>query len=94
MSAEPTAKGGQKELSHEEPKGNGNGALSATSDNEVADPDEDDDEEEEEPRLKYTKLTANLASVYRNGDDTSTFIVAGDKMVRSERDGGLGLEGR
>jgi len=83
MSAEPKAKEGENELSQGGPKGNGNGALPTTSDNEVADTDEDE-EEEEEPRLKYSKLTANLASVYRNGDDTSTFIVAGDKMVRCE----------
>ena len=42
---------------------------------------EHEEDEEDEPRLKYTKLTASLASVYRNGDDTSTFLVAGDKMV-------------
>lgn len=46
--------------------------------------EEDDDEEEdadEEPKLKYTRLTGSLAPVYRNGDATSTFMVAGDKMV-------------
>lgn len=45
--------------------------------------DEDDEEEEEtEPTLKYTKLTGNLASVYRNGDSSSTCLTAGDKLVR------------
>lgn len=92
MSAEPTAKEGEKELSQGGPKGNGNGALSNTSDNEVADTDEDE-EEEEEPRLKYTKLTGNLASVYRNGDDTSKFIVAGDKMVGLEEERRLTCDG-
>lgn len=48
------------------------------------DSDEDDDEEEaeEEPKLKYSRLTTNLGPVYRNGDATSAFMVAGDKMVR------------
>lgn len=45
------------------------------------DDDYDDEEEEEEPRLEYTSLTKKLTSVYRNGDATSAFIVAGDKMV-------------
>lgn len=43
--------------------------------------DEESDEEDEEPRLKYSYLTKHLGSVYRNGDATSTFLVAGDKMV-------------
>ena len=46
--------------------------------------DSDDDDEEdadEEPKLKYSRLTSNLLPVYRNGDATSTFMVAGDKMV-------------
>ena len=40
-----------------------------------------EDEEDEEPRLKYASLTRTLKSVYRNGDATSEFLVAGDKMV-------------
>lgn len=56
-------------------------------DEENDDDDDDDDEEEdedqeEEPRLKYTSLTKNLKPLYRNGDATSAFLVAGDKMVR------------
>ncbi len=48
------------------------------------DEEEEDEEEEEddEPRLKYAILTQSLKPVYRNGDSTSTFLVAGDKMVR------------
>jgi hypothetical protein len=45
------------------------------------DDDDDDDEADEEPKLKYTRLTSSLAPVYRNGDATSAFLVAGDKMV-------------
>ena len=41
----------------------------------------EEEEEEEEPRLKYASLTKHLKSVYRNGDATSAFLVAGDKMV-------------
>lgn len=44
--------------------------------------DDEDEEEEDEPRLKYTSLTKNLKPLYRNGDATSAFLVAGDKMVR------------
>lgn len=47
------------------------------------DDDDDEDDEDEEPRLKYARLTQHLAPVYRNGDATSAFLVAGDKMVRA-----------
>lgn len=50
------------------------------SEAEVSDEEEVDDDDE--PRLKYAYLTKHLGSVYRNGDATSTFLVAGDKMVR------------
>lgn len=43
--------------------------------------DEDDEGDEEEPKLKYARLTSHLVPVYRNGDATSAFLVAGDKMV-------------
>jgi len=43
--------------------------------------DDDEDEADDEPKLKYSRLTSSLAPVYRNGDATSTFLVAGDKMV-------------
>lgn len=56
-------------------------------DDEEEDEDEDDDEEEEEeedeePKLKYARLTEHLGPLYRNGDATSAFLTAGDKMVR------------
>ena len=44
--------------------------------------DGDEEEEEEEPRLEYASMTKKLTAVYRYGDATSTFLVAGDKMVR------------
>jgi hypothetical protein len=49
-------------------------------DDEEGEEDEEDDEDEE-PQLKYARLTKHLGSVYRNGDATSAFLVAGDKMV-------------
>ena len=53
--------------------------------------EEDDDEgEDEEPKLKYARLTAHLLPVYRNGDATSAFLVAGDKMVGPRREVCLG----
>lgn len=52
----------------------------ASTDDDDGDEDEDEDAEEE-PKLKYVRLTSNLGSVYRNGDSTSSFMVAGDKMV-------------
>ncbi|KAJ9145494.1 Vacuolar assembly protein [Pleurostoma richardsiae] len=54
------------------------------------DDDEDEDEDEdEEPRLKYARLTSHLGSVYRNGDATSTFLVAGDKMIIGTHNGNI-----
>ena len=46
-----------------------------------AEEEDDSDDEDEEPRLKYAYLTKHLGSAYRNGDATSSFLVAGDKMV-------------
>ena len=50
------------------------------------DAEDEEEEEEEEPRLKYAPLTKNLTSLYRNGDASSAFLVAGDKMVGSLHD--------
>jgi hypothetical protein len=46
-----------------------------------SDAEEEEDEEDDEPKLKYARMTGHLAPVYRNGDATSAFLVAGDKMV-------------
>ena len=43
--------------------------------------DEEEEEDDDEPRLKYSSLTKSQGSVYRNGDATSAFLVASDKMV-------------
>lgn len=52
-----------------------------SEDGEEEEEEDDEDEEEEEPKLKYARMTTHLGPVYRNGDATSTFLVAGDKMV-------------
>ena len=49
------------------------------------DNDGEEEEEEEEPKLRYTRMTSSLGGLYRNGDATSTFLVAGDKMVRVKK---------
>ncbi|KAI5237491.1 WD domain-containing protein [Aureobasidium subglaciale] len=51
--------------------------------------EEDDDDDEDEPHLKYDKLTAALLSVYRNGDATSSLLVAGDKMILGTHNGNI-----
>ncbi|KAF2774100.1 hypothetical protein EJ03DRAFT_370911 [Teratosphaeria nubilosa] len=59
-------------------------------------PDDVDEEDDDEPKLKYAKLTGSLTGVYRNGDSTSAFAVAGDKMVMGTHNGSvhvLGLPG-
>ena len=75
--------GRTEEKDHEERRLPSHGGTEQkTKEEEKADEDEDEDEEEDEPRLKYTSLTKNLRLLYRNGDATSSFLVAGDKMVR------------
>lgn len=51
--------------------------------------DDDEDDEEEEPYLKYTPLTQHLRGVYRNGDASSAFLVAGDKMIVGTHNGNI-----
>ncbi|KAI5920114.1 hypothetical protein F4810DRAFT_449034 [Camillea tinctor] len=58
-------------------------------DDEEEDEDDDDDEEEDEPKLKYARLTQHLNAVYRNGDATSAFLVAGDKMIVGTHNGNI-----
>lgn len=82
MPAEPEEKGNEDELEQSALPRAGEGAAAAGStDNGKHSDEEEEEEEEDEPRLKYTKLTGSLSSVYRNGDATSSFVVAGDKMV-------------
>lgn len=63
--------------------------VSDDRDDDEEEEEEESDDEDEEPRLKYAYLTKHLGSVYRNGDATSTFLVAGDKMVRLSPERGV-----
>jgi hypothetical protein len=56
------------------------GAADTRSDD-AQPPEEEEEEEDTEPKLKYSRLTGHLGPVYRNGDATSSALVAGDKMV-------------
>lgn len=58
-----------------------NGKVGRGNENGDDDEGSEEEEEDEEPRLKYASLTKHLKTVYRNGDATSAFLVAGDKMV-------------
>lgn len=51
--------------------------------------EDDEDDEDEEPRLKYARLTQHLGGVYKNADATSSFLVAGDKMVIGTHNGNI-----
>ncbi|KAK8066264.1 hypothetical protein PG997_013011 [Apiospora hydei] len=61
------------------------------SDGEEVEEDSDDDEEDDEPKLKYARLTQHLNAVYRNGDMTSAFLVAGDKMLVGTHNGNMNV---
>ncbi|KAF1365132.1 vacuolar assembly protein-like protein [Lizonia empirigonia] len=74
--------------------GNGTDAAQHVNDRDADDHDDDDDEEDEdgaddEPKLKYSRLTSSLGPVYRNGDATSSFLVAGDKMIVGTHNGNI-----
>jgi hypothetical protein len=87
MAADPTDNDQQAVTAGD--AGNGKDQAQQRYARNVEDEDDDDDEEEEdddddadeEPKLKYSRLTSSLGPVYRNGDATSSFLVAGDKMV-------------
>ena len=51
--------------------------------------DEEDDNDDDEPELKYARLTQHMSAVYRNGDATSAFLVAGDKMITATHNGNI-----
>ncbi|CAN8105307.1 unnamed protein product [Discula destructiva] len=53
--------------------------------------DEEEDDDDDEPRLKYARLTQNLAGVYKNADATSSFLVAGDKMIIGTHNGNINV---
>ncbi|RAL15453.1 CLH domain-containing protein [Aspergillus homomorphus CBS 101889] len=61
----------------------------AGDDDDESEEDDEDEEEDEEPRLKYAYLTKHFGAVYRNGDATSSFLAAGDKMVIGTHNGNI-----
>lgn len=72
--------------------GEGIGGDGGDDDDDEVDEDEEeeeDEEEDEEPKLKYARLTPHLGAVYRNGDATSSFLVAGDKMIIGSHNGNI-----
>ncbi|KAJ8109872.1 hypothetical protein ONZ43_g6017 [Nemania bipapillata] len=74
--------GGNKDEEDEEDEHeDGEGGEETDEEEEDDDEEEEEEEEDDEPRLKYARLTQHLGSVYRNGDSTSAFLVAGDKMI-------------
>ncbi|KAK3904353.1 putative vacuolar protein sorting-associated protein [Staphylotrichum tortipilum] len=80
----------------DEGESEGDGDEEDDDDGDDGDEDEDDesdeeDEEDEEPKLKYARLTPHLGAVYRNGDATSAFLVAGDKMVVGTHNGNINV---
>lgn len=67
--------------------GDGDNEEDEEDEDEEEEEEEEDEDEEEEPRLKYAPLTKNLAGIYRNGDATSAFMVAGDKLIVGTHNG-------
>jgi hypothetical protein len=80
-----------EESSRDEGDAEDNDEEAVESASEEDETDEEEDGEEDEPKLKYARLTSHLGPLYRNGDATSTFLVAGDKMVSVQGKGSLGL---
>ena len=61
--------------------GSDNGSETQDEDEELEGSADEDEEDDDEPHLKYAHLTKHLCAVYRNGDATSSFLAAADKMV-------------
>ncbi|KFY63759.1 hypothetical protein V496_03714 [Pseudogymnoascus sp. VKM F-4515 (FW-2607)] len=59
------------------------------SDEDEEDEDEDEEEDEDEPKLKNARMTGYMTQLYRNGDATSSFLVAGDKMFIGTHNGNI-----
>lgn len=91
--AAPDTNNNHDVASEDAPRDDKTSASAVANNEQAADDDEEDEEEEEEPKLKYAKLTGSLANVYRNGDSTSTFLAAGDKMVIGTHSGSIHVLG-
>lgn len=85
MAEDSEDQGDTRTAKDEEPSQGGTATVDDDDDEEEeadeSEAEESEDEEDDEPKLKYARLTSYLGPVYRNGDATSTFLVAGDKMV-------------
>lgn len=66
---------------HEEDTDDENETDNVDSDDDEEEEDGDEMEDDDEPKLKYARMTGHMSQLYRNGDATSSFLVAGDKMV-------------
>lgn len=78
-----------KDEADKEPEEEGRDEDEEDEESDDEDDDEEDEEEDDEPRLKYARLTQHLGPVYRNGDSTSAFLVAGDKMIVGTHKGNI-----
>ncbi|OCL14860.1 hypothetical protein AOQ84DRAFT_308186, partial [Glonium stellatum] len=79
---------------HEEALGrhassNGQASTVSTERETEGEEEEEDDDSDDEPKLKHKRLTENLNTVYRNGDSTSSFMLAGDKMIMGTHNGNI-----
>ncbi|KAG9241275.1 vacuolar assembly protein-like protein [Calycina marina] len=88
MASGSAKKGGEDGPNRDEKEGV-NDEESGSSTEEGEDDGDEDEDEDDEPKLKYARLTGQLGAVYRNGDATSAFLVAGDKMIIGTHNGNI-----
>lgn len=81
--------GNQSVAGASEDEGDDDEGAEEDSDGDEVEEDSDEDDEDDEPKLKYARLTQHLNAVYRNGDMTSAFLVAGDKMLVGTHNGNM-----
>ncbi|KAK3997834.1 putative vacuolar protein sorting-associated protein [Cladorrhinum sp. PSN332] len=87
---EQSSDGGDEDDEEEDETEDGEGeGESESDDDDEGDENDSEEEEDEEPKLKYARLTQHLGPVYRNGDATSAFIVAGDKTIIGTHNGNI-----
>ncbi|OTB03193.1 hypothetical protein M426DRAFT_321982 [Hypoxylon sp. CI-4A] len=73
----------------EDDDGDGDGDGDEEDEVEEDGDDDEEEDEDEEPKLKYERLTKHMGAVYKNGDATSAFLVAGDKMIVGTHNGNI-----
>ncbi|KFY10333.1 hypothetical protein V491_07700, partial [Pseudogymnoascus sp. VKM F-3775] len=66
-----------------------NEETEASGSDEDEDEEDDEEDEEDEPKLKNARMTGYMTQLYRNGDATSCFLVAGDKMFVGTHNGNI-----